>query len=114
MTFTERKEGGATNKPLSEQYRLIAKQWVAAEAAASLLEETKSAFLAKMMTSLGDMPVSRAEMQVKADARWYRFIEGMVEARSNAALLKVQLEYVRMRHSEQQSEEASKRAEMRL
>jgi hypothetical protein len=38
----------------------------------------------------------------------------MIEARKKANLLKVQLEYLRMRHSEWQSHEASKRAEMRL
>ena len=103
-----------SNQPLSEQYRLIAKQWVAADTVASLLEETKSAVLAKMMTREGNLPVSRAEMNVKASTAWQDFIESMVKARSEAALLKVQLEYVRMRFSEQQSEEASKRAEMRL
>ena len=103
-----------SNQPLSEQYRLIAKQWVAADSVASLLEETKSAVLAKMMTREGNLPVSRAEMNVKASTAWQLFIESMVKARSEAALLKVQLEYVRMRFSEQQSEEASKRAEMRL
>jgi hypothetical protein len=37
-----------------------------------------------------------------------------VEARQRAALLKVKLEWLRMRFSEQQSEEATKRAEMKL
>jgi hypothetical protein len=56
--------------PVSEQYRIVAKRWVDADAAASLLEESKSSFLAKMMTEHGDMPVSRAEMNVKSSVEW--------------------------------------------
>jgi len=103
-----------SNLPLSEQFRLISKKWVDADAAANILEETKSAVLARMMVSQGDIPVSRAEMQVKSSEEWSEFITNMVEARKNAALLKVQLEYIRMQFSEWQSAEATRRAEMKL
>jgi hypothetical protein len=99
---------------LSEQFRIVAKAYVDADSAASLLEETKSAVLARMMLSLGDMPVSRAEMQTKASPEWVEFVTNMVEARKKAAFLKVKMEYIRMKFSEWQSIEASKRAEMRL
>jgi len=103
-----------SNLPLSEQYRIVAKKWVDADAAASMLEETKSSFLAQMMAEQGDMPVSRAEMNVKASLAWKDYIKSMVEARQKAALLKVQLEYIKMRFSESQSHEATRRAEMKL
>lgn len=64
-----------SNSPLSEQFRLIAKKWVDSESAASLLEETKSAVLSKMMADLGDMPVSKAEMRVKSTQEWRDYIE---------------------------------------
>lgn len=99
---------------ISEQFRITAKQWVDADSAASLLEETKSAVLSQKMMALGDIPVSRAEMTVKGSQEWRDFIQKMVAAREAANLLKVKLEWLRMRHSEQQSAEASKRAEMRL
>ncbi len=102
------------NAPLSEQYRVVAKAWVDADAAANLLEETKSAMLARMMLAQGDMPVSRAEMNVKASDEWREFVSRMVEAREKASLMKVKMEYIRMRFHEWQSIEASKRAEMRL
>jgi hypothetical protein len=102
------------NLPLSEQFRIVAKSWVDADAAANLLEETKSAVLARMMLGMGDMPVSRAEMQVKGSEEWREFVAKMVEAREKASLLKVKMEYIRMRFHEWQSMEASKRAEMRL
>jgi hypothetical protein len=99
---------------LSEHFRLAAKEWVEADAAANLLEETKSATLSQKMLALGDMPVSRAEMTVKASADWREFLSSMVEARKAANLLKVKLEWIRMRFSEQQSIEATARAERRL
>lgn len=103
-----------SNLPLSEQFRIIAKKWVDADAAANILEESKSAFLSKSMADLGDMPVSKAEMTVKASRHWVDYINEMVEARKKAALLKVQLEYIRMQFSEWQSHEATRRAEMKL
>ena len=103
-----------SNLPLSEQYRLIAKKWIDADAAASILEETKSAYLSSCMLALGDMPVSRAEMTTKGSKDWNEHVISIVEARKKANLLKVQLEYIRMKFSEWQSLEASKRAEMRL
>lgn len=102
------------NLPLSEQFRIVAKRWVDADSAASILEETKSAVLSKRMADLGDMPVSKAEMTVKASGEWRSFIEEMVTARKEAARLKVQLEYIRMKFSEWQSHEATRRAEMKL
>lgn len=99
---------------ISEQYRVIAKRWVDADSAANLLEECKSAFLAKKMSGLGDMPVSRAEMMVKASDEWSDYISKMVSQRAEAVRLKAQLEYIRMRFSEQQSTEATARAERKL
>lgn len=104
----------ASNRPLSEQFRLAAKDWVDKDAAANLLEETKSAVLSQRMAALGDMPVSRAELIVKASPEWAEFVTQMVEARKAANLAKVKLEWLRMKHSEAQSYEATRRAEMKL
>ena len=102
------------NQPWSEQFRIVAKQWVDAEAAASILEDTKSAFLAERMQALGDMPVSKAEMTVKASAEWRDELRSISMHRQVANRLKVQMEYIRMKFMEWQSENATKRAEMRL
>ena len=101
-------------RPPSELYRLAAKEWVEADKAARLLEETKTAVLAQRMKALGDMPASHAEREVKASAEWWQFIEEMVEAREKANLAKVKTEYYRMRFMEWQSLNATRRAEMRL
>jgi len=100
--------------PLSERYRVTAKEWVELDHAARLMEETKSAVLSQQMNALGDMAVSKAELKVKGSDDWHKFIQAMVEARTSANLKKVELEWIRMRFSEQQSKEASARAEMRL
>lgn len=102
------------NLPWSEQYRIVAKSWVDADAAASLLEDTKSAFLSQRMQRHADLAVSKAEAIVKSSPEWSDFIEKMVAARKQANLLKVQLEYLKMKFQEWSSENATKRAEMRL
>jgi len=104
----------ASNLPWSEQYRIVAKEYVTLRAAADMLEETKSAVLAKRMAALGDMPVSRAEMAVKGSDEWSDYIKTMVEAREQAELKRVHLEYIRMKFQEWSSHNATARAEMRL
>lgn len=102
------------NHPISEQYRLIAKDWVEKDSAASLLEETKSAVLSQMMARLGDIPVSHAERTVKSSDEWMDFVTKMVRAREAANLAKVRCEFIKMKFSEWQSANANRRAEMRL
>lgn len=104
----------ASNLPISEQFRLVAKEWVEADSAARLLEETKTAVLAQYMKQLGDKPAAHAERDVKASPEWADFLDKMVRARTAANLKKVQLEYIRMQFSEAQSYEATKRAEMKM
>ena len=101
-------------QPLSEEYRLAAKEWQRLDAAASLMEENKGAVLSQRMNELGDMPVSRAELTVKASKEWAAYISEMCRMRSEANLAKVKIEWVRMRFQEQMSKEANKRAEMKL
>jgi hypothetical protein len=79
-----------------------------------MLEETKSAFLNQLMMAQGDMAVSKAEMIVKGSSEWKEYVESMVKARKDANLLKVQLEYIRMKFYEWQSHNANRRAEMKL
>lgn len=102
------------NLPYSEQFRIVAKEWVDLDNAATMLEETKSAVLSQKMAALGDIPVSHAERGVKSSPEWLDFVKKMVDARSAANLKKVQIEYLKMKFQEWSSENANKRAEMRL
>lgn len=107
-----------TNLPYSEQFRVTAKLWVDADAAATLLEDTKSAMLStrirELIESEPGIALNRAETEVKSSDEWKEWITAMVEARKKANLLKVQLEYLRMKFNEWNSHEATKRAEMKL
>ena len=103
-----------SNQLLSEQYRLAALEWVSLDAAARLLEETKSTQLASKVKALGDVPVTSAERDVKATPEWRADLEAMVQARTKANHAKVKLEWIRMRFQEQMSFEATKRSEMKL
>lgn len=105
-------------QPLSEQFRLVALAWADADAAANLQEELKTTTLEQWKTELilaqGDMPDSHAERKVKAQPRWEAYIRQMCKDRAEANKRKVQLEYLKMRYHEQQSAEATARAERRL
>jgi hypothetical protein len=102
------------NVPLSESWAKAAHAHVEAEAAAQLLEETKTAVLAQMMARLGDMPVGRAEMQVKASPEWERHIHSIVRARTEANRLRVERDFLRMKFSEFISADANNRTAAKL
>jgi hypothetical protein len=103
-----------SNTPISEQWYSAALKHADLEAAASMLEENKSAVLSQSMTKLGDIPVSRAELIVKASADWAEYIRKMCEARTAANKAKVEMEYLKMRAMEWQSHEATARTQARL
>lgn len=107
-------EQNQTNNLPSEQYRLAGEDWAKKDAAARILEETKTAVLSQRMSALGDMPYSHAERKVKSTDEWQEHLTKMVDARKAANLAKVKMEFMRMKFSEWQSLNASRRAEMRL
>jgi hypothetical protein len=104
----------AKERPLSEQFRIVAKEWADLDNAANILEQTKSATLSKMMAALGDIPVTHAERKVKASQEWADHVEKICEARHKADVKKLHLEYIRMRFSEWQSANANMRHEARM
>lgn len=102
------------SEQLSKKFWECSKSFLEHNKAASFLEEMKSATLSQMMMKLGDMPVSKAEMMVKASPEWAEYLKLMTESRASANEAKLQMEYLRMRLSEQMSKEATDRAEMKL
>jgi hypothetical protein len=101
-------------RPISEQFRIVAKEWVTLDGAARMLEESKTAVQSQMMKALGDKPAAHAERDVKAAPEWSDYLKKMVDARTAANLKKVQMEFIRMQFQEWSSQNANKRAEMRL
>ena len=102
------------DQPVSEQYRLAARDWVEMDAAARMLEEGKTTYLAQRMAALGDIPVSKAEREVKSSPDWADYIKKMVNAKTAANRQRVELDYLKMRHMERTSEEANARSERKL
>lgn len=102
------------NRPYSEIYRMAGEDWADKEAAAQLLEDSKSAVMAQWQTELGDIPVNRAEQIVKASARWRDYIQDTVDSRRAANKAKVYLESVKMRAMELHAAEANQRTEMKI
>lgn len=111
-------EEASSNYPISERFRITAKQWVEANEAASLMEETKTAILSEMIGrvigSNISMPYNKAELAAKSSDEYKEFVTQMVILRSKANLLKVKMEYLRMQFQEWSSHEANARSEKRL
>lgn len=103
-----------SNAPLSEQFRIAAKRWLDLDAAANILEDTKSAIFSQKVSALGDMPVSRAEHIIKASPEWSAHLYKIAEARKKASEARINLDYIKMRFSEQISYEATARVEAKL
>lgn len=102
------------NRPISEIRAEVGYRWAKAHAAASRLEEGKSAFLEKRKLVLGDIPNNRAEMLVKASPEWSDYIKAMVDAKELANTLRIEMEYWDMKFSEWQSAAADNRVTARL
>ena len=100
--------------PISEQYRLAAREWVEMDAAARMLEEGKTTYLAQQKALHGDISDAKAEKLVKSSPQWSDYIKKMVNAKTAANRQKVELDYLRMRHMEWNSAEATQRAERKL
>lgn len=106
-----------SNLPLTEQYAIAANEWVDAEAAAMLLEDTKSSVLAEMMAEAqvnGAKSIAAAEQASKASTEWREHVIKIVEARKEANRCKVRLEYLRMRFQQDMSRQANERLEAKL
>jgi len=97
------------NAPLSEQIYSAGLDHADALAAAQLLEGGKSAYVSQAMLRLGDMPVSKAEREVKGSADYADYIKKMVAARRQANRLGAYRELLRARLTEWQSDQANER-----
>jgi hypothetical protein len=106
-------------RPISEQYRIAANLWVDADGEARELEELKTTMLEQkknmlVLSSVGKMPDSHAEREVKASDDWETYIRGMVHARTKANKLKVEMERLKMLEREIADRNNTIRAEMRM
>jgi hypothetical protein len=72
------------------------------------LEQRKT----KLIAEQGDMPDCKAERIIRGSAEWMDRLRMGCEARSKANLIKVQLEYIKLKHSEWIMHNAAERREL--
>lgn len=102
------------SKPISQQWYEAAAAWTDLESAASILEDTRSAVFSQWCYEQRDMPVSKAEMLVRASGRWETHVKSIVAARTAANKAKIKMEYFKLRFHENQSTEANHRLETKM
>jgi len=88
--------------------------WADAEAAASLLEETRRSMLAKLMNEAGAASIAAKEMLALADPEYRKHCDGMVNARKAANKARVRYDSAKVLAELLRTEESTRREEMRL
>jgi len=88
-------------------------EWSDADAAASLLEETRKSVLAKLMNE-ADGSVAAREMQALASEQYTTFVAGMIKARAASNKARVRYDSAKTLSELRRSEESTRRAEMNL
>lgn len=86
--------------------------WADAEAAADLLEETRSTLLAKITKEHFELPAWKAEAAAKADPRYEDHVTKMVDARRLANLARVRYDGAKAMGEFARSAESTRRAEL--
>lgn len=105
-------------RPISEEFRIAAKEWVELDKAARLLDELKTVTLAQMKTNLmaerGEMADAKAERLAKSSKEWEEYIRAMVDAKGAANLARVKMQWIELRFHEWQSADANARRERHM
>jgi hypothetical protein len=85
--------------------------WADADAAASLLEETRKSVMAKLINE-AEGSVNAREYKAMADPEYRKHIDGMVTARKAANKARVRYDSAKILAELRRSEESTRRAEM--
>lgn len=88
--------------------------WADADAAASLLEETKKSLLAQLMQEADSTSNAGKEMLALAHPDYRKHVDGMVSARKAANKARVRYDSAKVLAEMRRSEESTRRAEMTL
>lgn len=109
----------ARERPLSEQYRIVAKAFAEAYGDASYLRNTRTGELAKMVKRImgqsnEKMSNAKAEMEAKASDHWFDFNLKLAKAEERVEVLRAQKKYLEMLQWEHTDANANIRAEKRM
>jgi hypothetical protein len=92
--------------PVSEQYRMAAREYARLDGKARELEASKDHVLAKWARAMGktedgkEMSVAAAEREVKATQEWADFRTEIEQARTSANEARAEMEALQMKHEE--------------
>ena len=105
-------------RPISEEYRIAAKEWVQAKKAFRLLEEMKKINMARMKNALiqerGKMSDAQAERLCLVTDEWAEIVNELVEAEAACDFARVKMKWVELRYGEWQSDDANARKERHM
>ena len=103
----------SNRRPQSEVYQEAYERFIALDAQARMLEETKSIFFNQLCTDMaGDIPgisVAKVEQKVRASDRYEQVVRKMVDSRTEANKAKVAVEVARMKFWESSQDRADER-----
>lgn len=88
--------------------------WADADAAASLLEETRKSMLAQLMAESDSSSIAGKEMAALGHPDYRRHVEGMVSARKAANKARVRYDSAKVLSELRRSQESTRRAEMQI
>ena len=88
--------------------------WAELQAAYNILEDTKSAILAKLMLNSAASSVAAREIEAKASKEYTDHVKHTQDAMKEALKAKVNYESIKIWIDLKRSEEATRRAEMKL
>jgi len=106
-------------RAISEEFRIVGKDWVEKNKAASLLEENKKVVFSELLMEASNnpdkkVPAWQAEAMVYCSDRWREYLNAMTEARTAANLARIKMRWVEMKFQEQNSAEANARSERKM
>lgn len=104
----------SNNEPISERWYRAASNWVELEAAADLLESTKSSVFSQMVNQSERHSIAAKEVEVRAGDAWITHVRKIAAARKAANLAKIECEYLKMQMQEWISADANHRLQAKL
>lgn len=105
-------------RSIAEEFRIVALQFVEAQALLDAFEDLKTTKLEQMKSALiaesGEMADNKAERLVKSSAAWEEHIMSGLEAKKKAHKLKVQLKWIEIREKHEDRMSWLERTERRM
>ena len=101
-------------QPLSEQYRIAAKEYVKAKSISDLADALKPTRFAELMQAHADVAVSRAELAVRASQEWKDHVASVVAASEAADMARHKVKWSEMKFQEWVMQTAHSRKEREM